>query len=183
MSLYRWRQAAAVLREGGLIAYPTEGVYGLGCNPFDYSSVCALLELKNRPIEKGLILAAGDISFFSFLLNQLQPEEIKKITASWPGPVTWVIPHFGLIPHWISGGKDSVAIRVSRHSAIKGISYYFKSPIVSTSANFSGLAPARSYYQLKTMRKKLNYIVPGRLLTPGVPSIIVDLRSGCTLRG
>ena len=183
MKIAHARKAAFVLREGGLVAYPTEGVYGLCCDPLNQAAVFSLLELKRREAKKGLILVSGFIDHFSFLFSKYSVGDREKLFQSWPGPVTWVVPHYGQVPSWVSGGRDTVAIRVSAHPVIRAITQFFGMPIVSTSANFSGASPAKTIYQLNSLRSKLDYIVPGPLLTPGVPSKIIDLKTGLILRG
>ena len=182
MKIVHARKAALVLSEGGLVAYPTEGVYGLGCDPLNQAAVFSLLELKRREAGKGLILVSGHIEHFSFLLSKCSVADCDKMLQTWPGPVTWIVPHYGQVPLWISGGRDTVAIRVSAHPVICAITQFFSMPIVSTSANFSGDPPAKTIYQLNRLRPKLDYIVPGPILTPGVPSKMIDLKTGIILR-
>src|SRR5688572_24130365 len=98
----RINRAAGCLRQGGIVAYPTEGVWGLGCDPFNGAAVHKLLAIKQRPIEKGLILIAGSTTQIARLLNPLSSTQRKLLDESWPGPTTWLLPDAEqLIPSWI----------------------------------------------------------------------------------
>ena len=100
----RWQvqQAARVVREGGVIAYPTEAVWGLGCDPWNELAVDRLLALKERPMDKGLILVANDIQQFDFLLDDLPDVWQERLASTWPGPNTWLVPHQDRLPQWIT---------------------------------------------------------------------------------
>lgn len=117
--IWRIRQVARAVRAGGVIAYPTEAVWGLGCDPWNAAAVMRLLALKNRPVAKGLILVAADITQFDDLLSPLPNLWRERLAASWPGPNTWLVPHRGRLPEWISGGRPKVALRVSDHPLVR----------------------------------------------------------------
>src|SRR5215218_6244493 len=112
--------AADVLRHGGVVAYPTEAVWGLGCDPFDESAVMRLLALKQRPVDKGLILIAGALTQLDGLLDwdALPNDRAEAVFATWPGPHTWIVPTTGRVPRWITGAHDGVAARVSAHPQV-----------------------------------------------------------------
>ena len=112
---WRIRRVARVVREGGVIAYPTEAVWGLGCDPWNEVAVDRLLALKERPVHKGLILVADSIEQFGFLLDDLPERWIDRLASTWPGPNTWLVPHQNRLPEWIAGQHDTVALRVSDH--------------------------------------------------------------------
>ena len=105
------QQAARVVRAGGVIAYPTEAVWGLGCDPWDEMAVDRLLALKERPVHKGLILVADTIRQFDFLLEDLPEAWQDRLASTWPGPNTWLVPHQDRLPQWITGQHDTVALR------------------------------------------------------------------------
>lgn len=176
-------KAAGVLRQGGLIAYPTEAVWGLGCDPFQRHAVERLLTLKQRPVSKGLILVAGSIQQFDFLLQNLSSEQRKTLQDSWPDAITWLVPHHGLIPEYLCGEHDTIALRVSNHPVIQNLCAAFDGPLVSTSANRSGALPARDIEQLhRYFPHELNAIVAGELGGRQQPSQIIDLLTGQQLR-
>jgi L-threonylcarbamoyladenylate synthase len=139
----RLRYAAAVLHAGGLIAYPTEGVYGLGCCPDQGGTVGRLLALKRRPVEAGLILIAASLDQ---LAGWIAPTtaEAAQLTGAAAGPVTWIVTAGPLTPDWITGGRGTVAVRVTRHPVASGLCRASGLPLVSTSANRHGKPPARS---------------------------------------
>jgi len=135
----------AHLRQDAVIAYPTEAVFGLGCNPDSETAVMALLALKQRPVEKGLILIAADYQQLQPYLDetQLTAEQKEKMFSFWPGPVTWVVPARNTTPRWLTGRFDSLAVRVSDHPDVRQLCEAFGKPLVSTSANLTGLPPCR----------------------------------------
>lgn len=136
-------EAAVALKSGGVIAYPTEAVWGLGCDPFDQAAVLRLLAIKQRPVEKGLILIAADLAQLQPLLDlPAVPEaRLAEVLASWPGPNTWVLPASAAAPRWITGAHAGIAVRISAHPAVVALCRAFGGPLVSTSANLAG-APA-----------------------------------------
>lgn len=136
-------EAAARLKSGGVIAYPTEAVWGLGCDPFDEAAVMRLLAIKQRPVEKGLILIAADAAQLQPLLDLASVPETRlaEVLASWPGPNTWVLPASAAAPRWITGTHAGIAVRISAHPTVAALCRAFGGPLVSTSANLAG-APA-----------------------------------------
>ena len=175
------------LSQGKVIAYPTESVYGYGCDPFNQDAVLRLLALKQRPLHKGLILVAADVSQIQPLLAGLTPVQRDQLQSTWPGPVTWLVPDpDSIIPHWVKGDFDSVAVRVSAHPVVKALCRAWGGPIVSTSANRSGQEPARSEFPLKRMRALYgwgaDYILPGYTSRTSKPTEIRDLQSGRIIR-
>ncbi|MGB9098075.1 L-threonylcarbamoyladenylate synthase type 1 TsaC [Erwinia sp.] len=136
----------AHLRQNAVIAYPTEAVFGLGCDPDSEPAVMALLALKKRAVEKGLILIAADYAQLQHYIDELSLTDAQKerMLASWPGPVTWVIPSRPSTPRWLTGRFDSLAVRVSDHPDVQRLCLGFGKPLVSTSANLTGLEPCRS---------------------------------------
>ena len=181
-SAWQLQQIAQKIRRGAVIAYPTEAVWGLGCDPFNATAVARLLALKNRPEHKGLILVAADIEQFAWLLDGLTTEQMAQLTASWPGPNTWLVPHHNRVPEWISGAHDSVAIRVSAHPLVAELCA-LTGPLVSTSANPSGLLPAKSRLRIEQyFHGQLDAVLSGELGQSSSPSTIRDLHTGQVLR-
>ncbi|GGX94266.1 threonylcarbamoyl-AMP synthase [Litchfieldella qijiaojingensis] len=175
--------AVNALRAGGVIAYPTEAVWGLGCDPDSGEALTALLRLKQRDPAKGLILIAGDIAQFSEWLGDLPYELHAPLVASWPGPNTWLVPDNGRSHPLLRGCHDSVALRVSDHPLVAELCAAFGGPIVSTSANLAGEPAALSAAEVRRQfGDKLAAIVDGPLGGHDRPSTIRDLRSGRVLR-
>lgn len=178
--------AAARLRRGGVLAYPTEAVWGLGCDPFDEAAVRRLLALKQRAVDKGLILIAASASQFDGLLDwdALPAERRVAVHASWPGPHTWIVPATARVPRWITGAHAGVAVRVSAHPEVVALCTAFGAPLVSTSANPAGAPPPRRLAELDpALRAALDGVVAGETGERTRPSTIRDARSGATLRG
>lgn len=180
---FRMRLAADILHGGGVLAYPTEAVYGLGCDPFDARAVQRLLLLKRRPVEKGLIVVASRPEQLAPLLGALTPAQRAQLDASWPGPNTWVLPNRGFFPVWITGGPDRVAVRVSAHPVVQALCDAFGGPLVSTSANRAGRPPARTTLAVRLrFGAELDAIVSGDTGGAAKPTIIRDLETGRVLR-
>ena len=176
------QQVARVVRQGGVIAYPTEAVWGLGCDPWNMEAVFRLLALKERPLEKGLILVAADIAQFDFLLHDLPQSWRAQLQLSWPGANTWLVPHQNRLPEWITGMHDSVALRVSDHPRVRALCAH-SGPLVSTSANPAGRPAARSRLRVEQyFGGQLDAVLGGALGGRKNPSLIRDLRTGQVIR-
>lgn len=176
------KRAVQLLEEGAVIAYPTEAVWGLGCDPGNRGAVQRLLALKQRPVAKGLILVAASVQQFAPWLDGLAPELIDKFSAH-IGTVTWLIPANKHAAKWITGEHKSIALRVSAHKPTVNLCTAFGGPLVSTSANLAGKPPAHWPWQLHRLYGHgLDYIVPGSLGAPGRPSEIRDLMSNKVIR-
>ena len=175
--------AVEYIRQGGIIAYPTEGVWGLGCDPYNKAAVIKILQLKDRPIEKGLILVAASLQQITPLLGPLSQNYRSVLEASCPGPDTWLIPDTDqVIPSWIKGNFDTVAVRISLHPVVKSLCEKV-GLLVSTSANPAGSNPALSRQQVEQYfgNEKI-FIVPGELGKQAKPSVIRDLVSQDVIR-
>lgn len=179
---WQLQQVAKKIRQGAVIAYPTEAVWGLGCDPFNATAVARLLALKDRPMHKGLILVAADIKQFAWLLEGLSAEHMAQLKASWPGPHTWLVPHHQRVPEWITGQHASVAIRVSAHPLVAQLCA-LTGPLVSTSANPSGLLPAKNALRIEQyFHGQLDAVLSGELGRSSNPSTIRDLLTGQVVR-
>lgn len=180
---WQLRRAAQLLRDGAVIAYPTEAVYGLGCDPLNAQAVMRLLTLKQRPVEAGLILIAAEFAQVEAFLEPVPAALKRKLFATWPGPVTWLLPARPEVPAWLRGRHDSLAVRVTAHAGSAALCREFGGALVSTSANPRGRAPARTPLQLRRyFGDSLDYLLPGPLGGRRRPSEIRDARSGRVLR-
>ena len=137
-------ELADIMHSGGVIAYPTEAVWGLGCDPFNEGAVIRILQLKSRPIEKGLILVAGDESHLAPWTKTLDKEAKQRLIRPTGIATSWVVPDQGIAPLWVRGQHLSVAIRLSQHLPVQALCLAFGGTIVSTSANPAELDPAMS---------------------------------------
>lgn len=177
-------QAARIIRNGGVIAYPTEAVWGLGCDPWDRQAVYRILDIKQRPVEKGVILIGASEEQFAPLLDPLSSEERAVLKSTWPGPYTWLIPDpAGWAPDWVRGQFDTVAVRITAHPLVKTLCEATGHPIVSTSANLAGEDPLLTFSGVEEVfGSLLDGIVPGETGGQKTPSKIQDLRSGGLVR-
>lgn len=181
--VWRAHLVAQRLQQGAVIAYPTEGVWGLGCLPDNAEAVSRILHLKRRDWRQGLILAAGDITQVESYLDAVTTEERGTLNDAWPGPVTFLVPDNGTAPEWIRGSHKTVAIRVSDHPVIRALCAELRGPIVSTSANPGGRPAARSRLRLQQyFPQGIDYVFPGALGGAAGASEIRELRTGEVLR-
>jgi L-threonylcarbamoyladenylate synthase len=181
---FRLRRAADCLLAGGLIAHPTEAVWGLACLPQFPATVARLLEAKQRHPAKGLILVAHDEHCFEALLAPLSLSQRTHMRESWPGPVSFVVPDpMAWSPEWVRGSHNSVAIRVSRHPLTRELSRLVKGPLITSSANPAGAAPALTALQARRyFGESLDYYLAGATDGESRPSRIIDVISGKTFR-
>ena len=176
------RLAALAIENGGVIAYPTEAVYGLGCSPWDGQAIQKLLQLKRRPLGKGLIVVAANIAQLHSLVSFDKVSRMQSVLDTWPGPVTWVLPTLKKTPGWLSGDHAGIAVRVSAHPQLRQLCESC-GPLVSTSANLANTKPARTTSDVrKYFRDALDYILPGQLGSQAGPSESRHAESGQTLR-
>jgi len=176
------REAVRQLAAGGIIAYPTDTVYGLGCDPLNGIAVLRLLELKHRSIDPGVILIASDITQLRPWLLPLSPAVKKRVTARRKEPLTWTLPCAPEIPVWLRGNHATLAVRITRHPVAAALCQHWDGPLVSTSANIHGQHPAtKALRVLNNFNGSLDYILHGDCGS-GRPSIIRDGLNGRILR-
>lgn len=178
-------EAATVLQTGGVVAYPTEGVWGLGCDPRDQEAVLRLLAIKQRTVDKGLILIASH-------LDQLRPfldiaampiDNLAAVLASWPGPHTWVMPASSDAPQWITGVHAGIAVRISAHAPVIELCNAFGGALVSTSANLSGQPAPRTRMGLDPeLLRQVEGVLHGETGGRSAPTVIHDAITGAALR-
>ena len=176
-------RAARVVLAGGVIAYPTEAVFGLGCLPENHDAVERVLAIKRRSWRKGLLLIGAELAQLErFVVLPTEPR-LSEILASWPGPVTWVLPALPHVPTWISGGRDSVAVRLTDHPLARELCAATGHALVSTSANVSRRSPLRDVRVLRReLGTKVDYVLAGALGGLAKPTVIKDGRTGEILR-
>ena len=172
-----WQKRCFVeqVHAGGLVAYPTESVFGLGCDPLNFEAVFRLLALKGRVKNKGLILIASDFSQVSAYLKPFSDAVFAKIGGLNQPPTTWLLPAKESVPKWLTGGHKTIAIRFVQHDLAKELCELAGTALVSTSANKSGYAPLKTAHKtrLKFFGKGV-YIINGRVGKAKSPSRIID---------
>lgn len=177
------RNAVRVLCAGGVIAYPTEAVWGLGCEPRNRHAVARLLAIKQRDWRKGLILIAAHFEQLQPFIARLGNARLKSALSSWPGPTTWLLPAADDAPGWITGGSGKIAVRVTAHPLAATLCRGYGGAIVSTSANISSRPPARNRMQVqRRFNGAVDFILAGALGGLDRPTSIRELGSGRTLR-
>ncbi len=175
------KRAARILRSGGVIAYPTEGVFGLGCLPDDFAAVSRLLAIKDRDPALGLVLIVTDIEQLGGWIKL--PEGASVLKSSGDNPVTWIVPATDEVPYWVRGEHAGLAVRITTHPIAGALCDAVDSALVSTSANIHRRPPARNPFVLRRCFGALvDYIVPGECGPASGPSEIRDLASGKVLR-
>ena len=175
--------AVATLRRGGIVAYPTEAVWGLGCDPLSEQAVRRLFALKLRPAGVGVILIGAELAQLQPYLDDCPAAALSRATATWPGPNTWVFPRNTHVPGWIVGEHVGIAIRMTAHPVARALCKAYGSALVSTSANPHGHAPARSSAEVRRLfAEGVDAIVEGELGGLERPTAIRDALSGEYLR-
>lgn len=180
----RLRLASRLIRKGGVVAYPTEAVFGLGCDPMNQRAVMRILAMKRRDLAKGLILIAADAEQLARFVEPLDDARMAEIAASWPGPNTWLMPKRAATPSWLSGRFDTLAVRVTAHPLAAALCRAYGGAIVSTSANQASRPPARTALGVRlALARAPDLILAGPCGGSDRPSCIRDGVSGRVLRG
>lgn len=177
--------AANAYISGGIIAYPTEAVFGLGCDPDNDDAIRRLLKIKQRPEEKGLILLAGDFDqLLPYIdISQFSKAELATIRARWPDGITQVMPKNKTISPLLSGKFDTIAVRLTSQADVVALCAEVNRPIVSTSANLTGLEPAKTWQQLDPqLTAQIDFVLEEETLGFDKPSTIIDAITGETFR-
>jgi len=175
------RRAADAIRAGGIVAYPTEAVYGLGCDPDDADVVRRILALKRRPESAGVILIAANLAQLSGWIAPTGVEADRLATGD--EGVTWVVTAAATAPDWVTGGRDTIAVRITRYPVAAALCRAAGMPIVSTSANRRGKSPARDALSVRlALGAEVDYVLSAPTGGKGKPSEIRDARTGTILR-
>lgn len=175
--------AAALLRAGGVLAYPTEGVYGLGCNPDDREAFERIFAMKRRPPERGVLLIAADFEQVREWIGEVPESALARANAIWPGAHTFIFPRSPRVPEWIAGGHAGIALRVTAHAPSTALCRVFGGPLVSTSANRHGEPPARSAADIRAIfGDEPDGVLDAPLGGLDKPTPITDAVSGAIIR-
>lgn len=175
--------AVHLLHQQGVVAYPTEAVWGLGCDPWSEEAVARVLDLKGRAEHKGLILIGCHWDQFKPYLNGLDQQQQSNLQKTHKKPITWLIPDNGCAPPWIVGNHDTLAVRVTSHPVAAALCKAYGGPLVSTSANPQGLPAATSGFKVRRyFSKSLDYQTPGRVGAATKASEIRHLLTGEVIR-
>lgn len=171
------------LRIGGVIAYPTEAVYGLGCDPRNESALQALLALKCRDDGKGLIVIAADYAQLAGVIDPHSEALKKRLSAPVCTPTTWIVEAATDLSPRLTGGRATIAVRITEHPIALAICQLFKGPITSSSANISGHLPAKSAQAVRQQFPHgIDVVVDAPVGTLQRPTRIIDAHSGEVVR-
>ncbi len=179
-----FKTVAHIMRDGGVIACPTESVFGLSCDPFNRDAVLKLLAIKSRDPQKGLLLVASQFEQLKDLLclEGLDVHKINQALMTWPGPYTWVFPASSKAPRWITGRFSTIAVRVTHHPVVKSLCDNF-GPMVTTSANSEGGEPAKNVHEvLEALPKGIDALIDAEVGTLSQPTQIRDVETGKIIR-
>lgn len=175
--------AARVVQQGGVIAYPTEAVFGLGCDPYNERSVTRLLRIKQRDVKQGVILIGSRFEQFTDFIKPLDQTALEKIMARWPGPVTWLLPAADHCPGWLKGEHETIAVRVTAHELARQLCDACNMALVSTSANKHGEPAARTAQEVEqSLGEEVDLTLDGSTSGNENPSEIWDARTNKRLR-
>ena len=175
------RRASEILLGGGIIAYPTEGVFGLGCLPDDIDAVARILAIKERSPRKGLILIAAHTGQFDTWIDQAVRGALPEPDPR--RPVTWIVNPSARVPAVVTGDNPGLAVRITTNPIAAAVCLAVDMPIVSTSANVSGRPVARNSFVLhRNFGHLVDYVVPGECGPASGPSEIRELETGRVLR-
>lgn len=170
---------------GEVVAYPTEAVYGLGCDPLNASAVARLWQLKQRPPAMGMIVIAGSWQALQPFMSALSADDEQTLRQSWPAGMTWVVPARSGTPDWLTGGRDTIAVRWSAHADVIALCSAFGGALVSTSANVHGQPAAKSVPEVLSHfsgRAGFAGVVSGALGAEARPTPIRELTTGKWIR-
>ncbi|PCJ31553.1 MAG: threonylcarbamoyl-AMP synthase [Gammaproteobacteria bacterium] len=181
-SNWKIRQAVKALKQGEVIAYPTEAVYGLGCDPWNEHAVQKLLTIKQRDWQKGLIIIAADFNQLQDFIATLPAKTLQLLEKSWPGPETWVLPVSTHVSDNVTGQHDTIAVRVTAHTQTVELCRAFGGAIISTSANITGLRAATTVKQVRWQLPEVTTVLSGSCVGSAQPTVIRNAQTGEKIR-
>jgi L-threonylcarbamoyladenylate synthase len=180
-TLAAYAEAADVLRAGGLVAFPTETVYGLGARAFDERALARVFEAKGRPVHHPLIVHVEDEDQ-ARALAATWPERASRLArAFWPGPLTLIVDRAESVPAAVAGGGTSIALRAPAHAVARRLLAALGDPIAAPSANrYQGLSPTLAAHVVKELGERVDLVLDGGPCEAGIESTVVDVRSEST---
>jgi L-threonylcarbamoyladenylate synthase len=169
-------EAAGIVRRGGLVAFPTETVYGLGANAFDPRAVARIFAVKARPSFDPLIVHLADASALPRVAESRDPRVLRLAARFWPGPLTLVLPRRDEVPDLVTSGLDTVGVRVPAHPAARALIQAAARPIAAPSANpFGYVSPTTAGHVAELLGDEVDLVLDGGPCRVGVESTIVSL--------
>mgnify|MGYP000182744605 FL=1 len=177
--------ALETFQQGGIVAYPTEAVFGLGCDPDNEQAIEKLLSIKSRSVDKGLILLAGNYSQLLPYIDDSKIPQDKRFTvlSRWPDGVTQLVAKNANTSTLLTGKFNTLAVRITSQPDVVALCTATNKPIVSTSANLAGEMPAKTWQAIPhELANKIDFIIQGETLGFDQPSTIIDALSGEVIR-
>jgi len=169
-------RAVSVLRRGGLVAFPTDTVYGVGAIAFNPQAVARIYEVKGRPRSKAIPLLLTDAADLPLVAESIPPLAERLAERFWPGPLTLVLHKRAIVPDVVTAGGDTVAVRVPDHPVARALIAALGTPLAATSANRSGEpSPVTAEEVLAQLGGRIDLILDGGHCPGGVPSTVLDL--------
>jgi L-threonylcarbamoyladenylate synthase len=178
-------KAVNIIKSGGVIAYPTEAVFGFGCDPLNEKALQRIVSLKNRDSSKGLIVVGASFEHIIryICLDKIPKQKLREILSIWPGPFTFIMPASANLSNLLTGNRDTIAVRVSSHPVICNICNALNGAIVSTSCNLSGFEPMRLYSDVElNFADKVDMVIHENVGVCTSPTKIIDAITGRILR-
>lgn len=163
MSPWQINRLGKAVQRGAVFAYPTDTIWGFGCHPLHAPAVHRILQIKQRPVNKGLILLASELSQLRpYLKNNLTNKEINRLKSVTDQPTTWLVEANDDCPNWLRGQFPTIAVRLTNHPFVQHLCKTIQAPLVSTSANRSGCPTIRNAIQARRQfGAELDFIVEG----------------------
>ncbi len=172
-------RAAEVLRDGGIVAFPTETVYGLGADALNRTAIRRVFDVKGRPVTHPLILHIADASSLDKWVTEVPDAALRLVERFWPGPLTIVLKRSAKVPDEVTGGQDTVALRVPAHPLAQRLLKEFGGGIAAPSANrFGRVSPTTAGHVLEDLGTDVDFVLDGGACDIGVESTIIDLSAG-----
>lgn len=178
IDLNKIKLAARIIKNGGLVAFPTETVYGLGANALDEEAVQKIFIAKNRPIDNPVIVHIANIDDLYILAERIPDKALELASRFWPGPLTLLLKKSELVPDVTTAGLDTIAIRMPNHPIALELIRESEVPIAAPSANLSGRpSPTTAEHVIRDLNGKIDMIIDGGEVIFGVESTVLDLTS------
>ena len=169
------------IRRGGIIAYPTESCFGLGCDPKNRKAINKIIKLKKRSLNKNFILIGSSIKQFNYFLEPLNNSIAKNLFSKWPGPHTWLITENNRCPNWLKS-NSKIALRISSFTPCQKLTKSLGMAITSSSLNLSGKIPLKNYRDVCRFLPKQVKLIKGRIGKSKRPSVIQDFQTKKIIR-
>jgi len=169
------------IRRGGVIAYPTESCFGLGCDPKNKKAINKIIKLKKRSLNKNFILIGSSLKHFDYFTNSFNDVTKENLFSKWPGPHTWIIKANNRCPNWLKS-NSKIALRIPSFSNCQALINSIDMAITSSSLNLSGKIPLKNYRDVCRFLPDQVKLIKGRIGKNRNPSVIQDFKTKNIIR-